>query len=125
MELDTGGSVASTNDAALDARRPGINDLSEDRIARVLIIEDDPDIVDLLTLHFGKAGGFSVSSAADGRSGLQQAREQLPDLIVLDLALPRMPGLEICKILKCEPATKNTPTLVLTNNAEVTHGIVP
>ena len=124
MELDTGGSVACTNDAALDARKPGTNDLSEDRVARVLIIEDDSDIVDLLTLHFGKAGGFLVSSAADGRSGLQQAREQLPDLIVLDLALPRMPGLEICKILKCEAATKNIPILVLTAKAEVIDRIV-
>ena len=124
MDVTAGSEATSPNQVDLNGRRPAAGDLEEERVVRVLIIEDDPDIVDLLMLHFGKAGGFILTSASDGRSGLHQARDQLPDLIVLDLALPKMPGLEICKILKCEPATKNIPILVLTARAEVIDRIV-
>ena len=71
-------------------------------ITEVLIIEDDPDIVALLTLNFTKAGGFNISTATDGNSGLEKAREQLPGVIVLDLLLPGMPGFEVCRILKTQ-----------------------
>jgi len=124
MDLNGGGQPTSNFDREFDGRGRRTTGLEEDRVVRVLIIEDDSDIVDLLSLHFSKAGGFTVTSAFDGRSGLQQARDQLPDLIVLDLALPRMPGLEICKILKCEAATKNIPILILTAKAEVIDRIV-
>lgn len=94
------------------------------RLIRVLIIEDDPDIVDLLTGQFAKAGGFKVSVADDGKRGLEQARDQLPSLIILDLILPRMPGLEICKILKSSEETKNIPILVLTAKSDTIDRIV-
>ena len=58
---------------------------------RILIIEDDPDIVNLLTLRFSRADRLSVSSVAEGRNGVEQVREQLPDLVILDLALPEVP----------------------------------
>lgn len=98
--------------------------LPQDRVIRVLIVDDDPNIVDLLTTQFAKTGGFEVSSAADGRSGLEQARDQLPSLIILELVLPRMPGMEICKILKGQRETKNIPILVLTAKSEAIDRIV-
>ena len=94
-------------------------DLWPDREKRILIIEDDPDIVNLLALHFAKVDRLTVSSVADGRSGLEQVREQLPDLVILDLALPEVPGLDICRILKSRPETQRIPILVLTAKAEV------
>jgi two-component system phosphate regulon response regulator PhoB len=91
---------------------------------RILIIEDEQDVVDMLTLNLRKAGGFVVSSAADGASGIRKAREELPSLIILDLMLPKMPGLEVCKILKNDGATRHIPIIMLTAKAEEIDRIV-
>jgi DNA-binding response OmpR family regulator len=91
---------------------------------RILIVEDEKDVVDLLTLNLRKAGGFIVSSASDGATGLNRAREDKPDFIILDLMLPKMPGLEVCKILKSELATRHIPILMLTARAEEIDRIV-
>ena len=91
---------------------------------RILIIEDEPDVVDMLTLNLRKAGGFVVSSAADGASGIRKAREELPALIILDLMLPKMPGLEVCKALKNDGATRHIPIIMLTAKAEEIDRIV-
>jgi len=85
---------------------------------RILIVEDENDVVDLLTLNLRKAGGFLISKAGDGATGLTKARAEKPDLIILDLMLPKMPGLEVCKILKSEAATRHIPILMLTARAE-------
>src|SRR5438477_1332685 len=85
---------------------------------RILIVEDEKDVIDLLTLNLRKAGGFSVSIANNGAAGLAKAREEKPDIIILDLMLPKMPGLEVCKILKSDGATRHIPILMLTARAE-------
>jgi len=85
---------------------------------RILIVEDENDVVDLLTLNLRKAGGFLISKAGDGATGLTKARAEKPDFIILDLMLPKMPGLEVCKILKSEAATRHIPILMLTARAE-------
>jgi len=90
----------------------------------ILVVEDEKDVVDLLTLHLRKAGGFIVSSVSDGSAGLAKAREAKPDLIILDLMLPKMSGLEVCKILKTDPATRHIPVLMLTARAEEVDRIV-
>ena len=90
---------------------------------RILLIEDEPDVVDLLTLSLRKAD-FVVSHAADGGRGLRQAREESPALIILDLMLPKMPGLEVCKVLKSDVATKHIPIIMLTAKAEEIDRIV-
>src|SRR6266705_3051086 len=89
----------------------------------ILIVEDERDVVDLLTLNLRKAG-FTVSTAPDGATGLHKARMQNPAFIILDLMLPKMPGLEICKILKSDPATRHIPILMLTAKAEEIDRIV-
>src|SRR5881392_4258332 len=89
----------------------------------ILIVEDERDVVDLLTLNLRKAG-FSVSTATDGGAGLQKARSEKPAFIILDLMLPKMPGLEVCKILKSDPATRQIPIMMLTAKAEEIDRIV-
>jgi two-component system phosphate regulon response regulator PhoB len=91
---------------------------------RILIIEDEQDVVDMLKLAFEKAGGFIVSTANEGAAGLRQAREDLPALIVLDLMLPKMSGLEVCKLLKGDGATRHIPIVMLTAKAEEIDRIV-
>ena len=90
---------------------------------KILIIEDESDVADLLTLNLRKAG-FRISTAADGASGLQNARDDRPDFIVLDLMLPKMLGLEVCRILKSDTATRHIPILMLTAKAEEIDRIV-
>jgi len=91
---------------------------------RILIVEDERDVVDLLTLNLRKAGGFVISTAADGAAGLHKARTEKPAFIILDLMLPKMPGLEVCKILKSDPATRHIPIMMLTAKAEEIDRIV-
>ena len=80
-------------------------------------------MIDLLTLNLRKAG-FALSTATDGAAGLRKAREESPALIILDLMLPKMPGLEICKVLKTDIATRQIPIIMLTAKAEEIDRIV-
>lgn len=89
----------------------------------ILIVEDERDVVDLLSLNLRKAG-FAVSTAMDGAAGLQKARKEKPDFVILDLMLPKMPGLEICKVLKTDAATRQIPIMMLTAKAEEIDRIV-
>jgi DNA-binding response OmpR family regulator len=91
---------------------------------KILIVEDEADVVDLLTLQLRKAGGFTITTAEDGPEGLKKARSESPALIVLDLMLPQMSGLEVCKILKTEIATRHIPIIMLTAKAEEVDRIV-
>lgn len=91
---------------------------------KILIVEDERDVVDLLTLNLRKAGGFNISIASDGAAGLHRARTEKPAFIILDLMLPKMPGLEVCKILKTDPATRHIPIMMLTAKAEEIDRIV-
>jgi two-component system phosphate regulon response regulator PhoB len=90
----------------------------------ILIVEDERDVVDLLTLNLRKAGGFIVTTAADGSAGLTKARAEKPAFIILDLMLPKMSGLEVCKILKSDPETRHMPVMMLTAKAEEIDRIV-
>jgi two-component system phosphate regulon response regulator PhoB len=90
----------------------------------ILIVEDERDVVDLLTLNLRKTGGFIVASAPDGAAGLQKARAEKPAFIILDLMLPKMSGLEICRILKSDPETRHIPIMMLTAKAEEIDRIV-
>ena len=90
---------------------------------KILIIEDETDVADLLTLNLRKTG-YRISTAADGASGLQKARDNKPDFIILDLMLPKMSGLEVCRILKSDIATAQMPILMLTAKAEEIDRIV-
>lgn len=90
----------------------------------ILVVEDEEDVVEMLTRAFKRAGGFNVLTASDGANGLKRAREELPALVILDLMLPKMPGLEVCKILKADSLTRHIPVLMLTAKAEEIDRIV-
>ena len=79
----------------------------------ILIVEDEPDVVDLLRYNLERAG-FSVMTAATGDRGLEMARANRPDLIILDLMLPGMTGQEICRALKKDPETEPLLIVMLT-----------
>ena len=90
---------------------------------QILIIEDESDVADLLEMTLRKAG-FKASTTGDGASGLQKARDNRPDFIILDLMLPKMSGLEVCRILKGDAGTAHIPILMLTAKAEEIDRIV-
>jgi two-component system phosphate regulon response regulator PhoB len=90
----------------------------------ILIVEDERDVIDLLTLNLRKSGGFVVSTATDGVAGLHKARTEKPAFIILDLMLPKMSGLEVCKILKSDLDTGQIPIMMLTAKAEEIDRIV-
>src|SRR5687768_6318596 len=83
----------------------------------VLVIEDEPDIRALVVHHLSKEG-FRCRTAATGPEGLAAARATGPDLIVLDLMLPQLDGLEVCRRLRAEPATTTIPVIMLTAKAD-------
>ena len=90
---------------------------------RILVVEDEVDILDMVSYNLEKAG-YQVQIAVDGEAALTQIREELPDLIVLDLMLPGMDGLEVCRLLKQDKGTRDVPILMLTARAEEVDRIV-
>lgn len=84
---------------------------------RILVVDDEEDLLELLRFNLNKAG-YQVSCVSSGEDAVKEARGQLPDLIVLDLLLPRVDGLEVCKVLKRDPRTKPIPIVMLTAKGE-------
>ena len=90
---------------------------------RILIVEDEKDIRDLLQLYLKKEG-YHIQSARDGRAGLESALKEKFDLVILDLMLPQVDGLEICRRLRSQPATAALPIIMLTAKTEEADRIV-
>ena len=90
---------------------------------KILIIEDDKDIVELVR-HYLEKENFILKDAADGFSGLKKAKAENFDLVILDIMLPEMDGLEVCKELRADPKTFSTPVIMLTAKGEETDKIV-
>lgn len=84
---------------------------------KLLIIEDDPDIRELLRYNLSREG-FDISQAENGIEGLNQARKDAYDLIILDLMLPQLSGIEVCKQLRESASTKQIPIIMLTAKGE-------
>ena len=80
---------------------------------RVLIVEDEPDIRELVVHHL-KRDGYLVSAASSGEEALRQVQAAAPDLVLLDLMMPEMDGLEVCRRLRQDPATVSLPIVMLT-----------
>ena len=83
---------------------------------KILIVEDEPDALEVLGFNLQNAG-YEVTTADDGDTALKKARQQLPDLILLDLMLPEIDGLEVCKLLRRDTATSGIPIIMLTAKA--------
>jgi two-component system phosphate regulon response regulator PhoB len=83
---------------------------------KILVVDDEPDALELVGFNLKRAG-FDVLTAGDGAEALKKAREQVPSVIVLDLMLPELDGLEVCKILRGQTQTESIPILMLTAKA--------
>ena len=90
---------------------------------RVLVIEDDKDIVELVRYNLEK-DGYQVSASADGATGLAQIRKVAPDLLILDLMLPKLSGLEICKEIRKDVTLNRLTILILTAKGEEADRVV-
>jgi DNA-binding response OmpR family regulator len=95
-------------------------------IRTVLVADDDEDILDLVTLHLERAG-YDVITVRDGRAALAAAREHQPDLVVLDVVMPRLNGHEVVRSLRGDESTRDIPVVLLSarvEEAEVRRGFV-
>jgi two-component system, OmpR family, alkaline phosphatase synthesis response regulator PhoP len=86
-------------------------------VARILVVEDDRDIAELIAHSLGKAG-YDTHKVTSGPDALASARSAAPDAIVLDLMLPGLDGLDVCRALRADPATAGIPIIMLTARAE-------
>ena len=86
---------------------------------RILIIEDETDIMTALRLRL-EANGYEVTAAADGPGGLRQARAEKPDLIILDIMLPKLDGYQIARMLKYDENYAKIPIIMLTAKVQQT-----
>jgi len=85
--------------------------------AQVLVVDDDPVIQKLLQVNF-EMEGYRVITASDGVEGLDRARSERPDIVILDVMMPKMNGLEVASALKGDPATSSIPIILLSAKAQ-------
>jgi DNA-binding response OmpR family regulator len=90
---------------------------------RALVVEDDPDIVELMT-HYLSREGWTVEAERDGRSALARLRRGGLDLVILDLQLPGLDGIEVCTELRRDPKTRHLPLIMVTARGDETDRIV-
>jgi len=91
--------------------------------AEVLVVEDEPDIRNLIVLHLSREG-FRCRTAKSGPEALREARAATPDLVILDLMLPDLDGLEVCRRLRSDAATATIPIIMLTAKADEVDRVV-
>ncbi len=84
---------------------------------KILIVEDDPALSQLMKLGFEKEG-FEVDTASDGLIGLNKAREGMPDLIILNVMMPRMDGYHVCRFLKFDQKYMHIPIIMVTGKTQ-------
>ena len=95
--------------------------LMESKGKKILIADDEPDILEIIQYNLQKEG-YDVVTAKDGDEALVRAKSQNPDLIILDIMMPRKNGVEVCEILRSQPAFKSTLIIFLTAlNDESSH----
>jgi two-component system, OmpR family, alkaline phosphatase synthesis response regulator PhoP len=98
------------------ARRSGQGRVAiEDEVIDVLLVEDDPEIVEMYSEKLSR-DGYAVTVAEDGEQALVKAMEVRPDIVFLDLELPRKDGFEVLRALRADPRTADTPVIILTNH---------
>ena len=84
---------------------------------KLLIIEDDRSLANVVEYNFANSG-YEVFCARDGQDGINQARNRLPDIILLDLMIPVIDGIEVCRQLRAESTTRETPIIMVTAKSE-------
>ena len=84
---------------------------------KILIVDDEPDILELIEYNLKKEG-YQVFTARNGQEAVTEAKRSLPDLIILDIMMPKMDGIEACRIMRTMPEFKNTFMVFLTARSE-------
>lgn len=91
--------------------------------ARILFVDDEPDLLELVRYHLGREH-YEVVTASDGEAGLAEARRRIPDLVILDLMLPGIDGLEVCRRLRSDSRTQHIPIVMLTAKGEEADAVI-
>jgi len=86
-------------------------------IKRILVVDDEVDLVETLTFRL-EANGYQVLKAYDGQAALDMAKKDKPDLIILDLMLPKIDGYKVCRMLKFDEKYKEIPIIIFTARAQ-------
>lgn len=86
-------------------------------MAKILVVDDEEDIADLVSYNLSREG-FVAVKAYDGESALRMVKREKPDLLILDLMLPGMSGLDICKVIRANPETAHLPIIMLTAKSD-------
>lgn len=107
MQRQPGGSARNTKRTAE----------AGDEVIDVLLVEDDPAVLEMYRLRL-ELDGYQVHTARDGEEGLQKAGELSPDIIFLDIRLPKMDGFQVLEKLRSQPTTKAIPVIILSNYSE-------
>jgi DNA-binding response OmpR family regulator len=89
----------------------------DEELVDVLLVEDDPSVLEMYRLKL-ELDGYRVSTALDGEEGLRKAGDLAPDIIFLDIRLPKMDGLEVLRKLRAQEKTRNIPVIILSNYDE-------
>ncbi len=82
--------------------------------ATILVADDEPDVLFMTSFSLRSLGGYTVLEAHDGQEALELATKEQPDLIVMDVKMPRMTGFEACRRIRAEPNLKHIPVILLT-----------
>jgi two-component system phosphate regulon response regulator PhoB len=91
--------------------------MSEQKTKKILIVDDEPDVADLVAYHL-KAKGYQVASENSPTVSIATARSFLPDLVILDIMMPDLNGIQVCRILRADPRLARVPIIFLTAKAE-------
>jgi DNA-binding response OmpR family regulator len=84
---------------------------------RILLVDDEPDLVRVVSLRL-KASGYDVDVAYDGHQAIEKIKGNHPDLVILDLMLPKLDGYKVCRLIKFDERTRNIPVLIFTARAQ-------
>jgi DNA-binding response OmpR family regulator len=84
---------------------------------KILVVDDEAQLVDMVKMRL-EANGYDVITAYNGQEGLDKARRESPDLIILDLMLPKIDGYKVCRMLKFDEKYKNIPIILFTARAQ-------
>jgi len=87
-------------------------------LKKILLVDDEPDILNVLKSFFERTQFFHICLACDGEEALRKINTDPPDLIILDLGLPKLPGIEVCKKVKMNEKLQHIPIIVLTVKTE-------
>src|SRR5688572_8516943 len=84
---------------------------------RILIVDDEPDLLDILSIIF-RAFGFETATASNGEDAVTAVRSAPPDVVLMDVMMPRMTGFDACRVLKADPSTRGIPVVMLSARAQ-------